>query len=299
MPASPPDQSPEAAGQAGRQLIKVPPAKVGLSTASVYPETTSSAFELARRLGYDGIEVMVGIDPVAADIDAVEKLRDYHGVPVLAIHSPCLLITQRVWGNDPWGKLERSAEAAVRLDAEIVVVHPPFRWQRDYARGFVDGIRRLNESTGVTFCVENMYPWRTPGGELKAYMPGWDPTEQDYSHLTLDLSHASTANQRSLELARSWGSRLRHVHLTDGSGSVKDEHLVPGRGDQQADLVLNHLAEQGFDGHVVLEVNSRKSETRSQRELDLAESLAFARLHLAAAVHPGYAVDAGGVASVL
>jgi sugar phosphate isomerase/epimerase len=299
MPAPPPDPSPEAQAQVSRQLIRVPPAKVGLSTASVYPETTSSAFELARRLGYDGIEVMVGIDPVAADIDAVEKLRDYHGVPVLAVHSPCLLITQRVWGNDPWTKLERSAEAALRLDAEVVVVHPPFRWQRDYARGFVDGIRRLNETTGVTFCVENMYPWRTPGGELKAYMPGWDPTELDYSHLTLDLSHASTANQRSLELARSWGSRLRHVHLTDGSGSVKDEHLVPGRGDQQADLVLNHLAEQGFDGHVVLEVNSRKSETRSQREIDLAESLAFARLHLAAAVHPGYAVDTDGVASVL
>ena len=105
MPASTPDQSPEARAQPSRQLIKVPPAKVGLSTASVYPETTSSAFELARRLGYDGIEVMVGIDPVAADIDAVEKLRDYHGVPVLAIHSPCLLITQRVWGNDPWAKL--------------------------------------------------------------------------------------------------------------------------------------------------------------------------------------------------
>jgi sugar phosphate isomerase/epimerase len=280
-------------------VIKVPKAKVGLSTASVYPETTSSAFELARRLGYDGIEVMVGIDPVAADIDAVEKLRDYHGVPVLSVHSPCLLITQRVWGTDPWGKLERSAEAARRLDCDVVVVHPPFRWQRDYARGFVEGIRRLNETTGVTFCVENMYPWRTPGGELKAYLPGWDPTEMDYSDLTLDFSHASTANQRSLDLARAWGSRLRHVHLTDGTGSVKDEHLVPGRGDQQAELVLNLLAERDFDGHVVLEVNCRKSETRSEREADLAESLAFARLHLAAAVHPDYAVDTSGVAQAL
>jgi sugar phosphate isomerase/epimerase len=274
-------------------------AKIGLSTSSVYPETTSSGFELARRLGYDGVEVMVGIDPVASDIDAVEKLRDYHGIPVLAIHAPCLLITQRVWGTDPWAKLERSAEAARRLDADVVVVHPPFRWQRDYARTFVEGIRRLNETTGVLFCVENMYPWRTPGGELKAYVPGWDPSELDYSHLTLDFSHASTANQQSLDLARSWGDRLRHVHLTDGSGSVKDEHLVPGHGDQQAGLVLEHLAEQGFSGHVVLEINSRKSGSRAQREEDLAESLAFARQHLAAGVHPSYAVDGGGVASAL
>ena len=280
--------------------VRVPPAKVGLSTTSVYPETTSSAFELARRLGYDGVELMVGIDPVAADIDAVLKLRDYHQVPVLSVHSPCLLITQRVWGTDPWAKLERSAEAARRLDADVVVVHPPFRWQREYARGFVDGVRRLTESTGITFCVENMYPWRTPGrGELKAYLPGWDPTELDYDHLTLDFSHASTSNQQSLDLAKSWGKRLRHIHLTDGTGSAKDEHLVPGRGDQHADKVLEYLAEQDFDGHVVLEVNSRKSETRSLREDHLAESLAFARMHLAAPVHPSYVVDSGGVASGL
>ena len=215
------------------RAVKVPAAKVGLSTSSVYPETTSSAFELARRLGYDGVELMVGIDPVAADIDAVEKLRDYHQVPVLSVHSPCLLITQRVWGNDPWSKLERSAEAARRLDADIVVVHPPFRWQREYARGFVEGVRRLTEETGIIFAVENMYPWRTPGGELKAYLPGWDPTDLDYDYLTLDFSHASTANQQSLDLARAWGDRLRHVHLTDGTGSAKDEHMVPGRGDQQ------------------------------------------------------------------
>jgi sugar phosphate isomerase/epimerase len=281
------------------QPIKIPPARVGLSTVSVYPESTSSAFELARRLGYDGVELMIGIDPVAADIDAVEKLRDYHEVPVLAVHSPCLLITQRVWGTDPWAKLERSVEAARRLDADVVVVHPPFRWQRDYARRFVEGVRRLAESSGILLSVENMYPWRTPGGELKAYVPGWDPSDLDYDDLTLDLSHASTANQQSIDLVRSWGSRLRHVHLTDGTGSVKDEHLVPGRGDQQAGRVLQHLAELNFSGHVVLEVNSRKSGTRAQREADLAESLAFARLHLAAPIHPSYAVDATGIASAL
>jgi sugar phosphate isomerase/epimerase len=277
----------------------VPSAKVGLSTSSVYPETTASGFELARRLGYDGVEVMVGIDPVAADIDAVEKLRDYHGVPVLAIHAPCLLITQRVWGTDPWAKLERSAEAARRLDADVVVVHPPFRWQREYARNFVEGIRRLTETTGIVFCVENMYPWRTPAGELKAYVPGWDPTELDYADLTLDLSHASTAGQQSLDLARSWGSRLRHVHLTDGSGSAKDEHLVPGRGDQQAGRLLAHLAEQDFGGHVVLEINSRKNTTRSSREEDLAESLAFTRKHLAVAAQPSFATDAAGATDIL
>ncbi len=277
----------------------MPRSKVGLSTSSVYPETTSSGFELARRLGYDGIELMVGIDPVAANIDAVEKLRDYHGVPVLSVHAPCLLITQRVWGTDHWEKLRRSAEAARRLDADVVVVHPPFRWQREYARGFIAGVRRLTEETGILFCVENMYPWRAPGGELKAYLPGWDPTERDYDHLTLDLSHASTAGQHSLELARAWGSRLRHLHLTDGTGSIKDEHLNPGKGDQQAAEVLEHLARAEFSGHVVLEVNSRKNDSRAGRERQLAEALAFTREHLTAPVHSDYAVDSTGTANAV
>ncbi|SDV04660.1 Sugar phosphate isomerase/epimerase [Microlunatus sagamiharensis] len=268
---------------------------MALSTSSVYPEGTSSGFELARKLGYDGVELMVGIDAVAADIDAVEKLRDYHGVPVLAVHAPCLLISQRVWGTDPWAKLDRSAEAAIRLGADVVVVHPPFRWQAEYARGFVAGIERLNAEYDVTFCVENMYPWRTPGREVKAYVPGWDPTELAYEHLTLDFSHASTAQQQSIDLAKSWGSRLQHIHLTDGTGSRKDEHLMPGFGDQRAGETLTWVAENGFDGHVVLEVNSRKSGSRAKREDDLRQALDFTREHLAAATR-SFAVDGTGTA---
>jgi len=272
--------------------------KIGLSTASVYPESTASGFELASRLGYDGVELMVGIDPLSTQIDAIQRLVDYHQLPVLAVHSPCLLITQRVWGTEPWGKLERSAEAAVTLGADVVVVHPPFRWQRDYARGFVEGIARLEAETGVIFAVENMYPWRAPGtGGLQAYAPSWDPSEMDYAHTTLDLSHSSTAGQDCVELARKLDSRLTHIHLTDGTGSAKDEHLVPGRGTQRAADLLNLLAERDFAGHIVIEINTRRALSRSDRETDLAESLEFTRKHFVTT--PKYAVSSDGEVSEL
>jgi hypothetical protein len=142
-----------------------------LSTASVYPESVAHGFEYAARLGYDAVEVMVSIDAISQDIDKVRRLRDYHEVPVCAIHAPCLLITQRVWGTDPWVKLEMSAEMAVELGADVVVVHPPFRWQREYAAGFVEGIARLEEQTGLRSRPGSPSPWRTctrggppPGG---------------------------------------------------------------------------------------------------------------------------------------
>ena len=123
--------------------------RIALSTASVYPESSAHAFAYAASLGYDAVEVMVGIDALSQQTSAVKQLSDHHGLRICAIHSPCLLFTQRVWGTDPWGKLERSAEMAREVGAGTVVVHPPFRWQRDYARGFVEGIALLEERTGV------------------------------------------------------------------------------------------------------------------------------------------------------
>jgi sugar phosphate isomerase/epimerase len=259
---------------------------IALSTASVYPETTANGFELASRLGYDAVEVMVGIDPISQEIDAVRHLSGYHGIPVCAVHAPCLLITQRVWGTEPWGKLEKSAEMAALVGADVVVVHPPFRWQRDYARGFVEGIAALENRTGVAFAVENMYPWRASRRETQVYVPGWDPSEQDYANTTIDLSHSAVSRSDPVAMARRLGDRLRHIHMTDGTGSAKDEHLVPGRGGQPVVELLEHLAGVDFGGHVVLEINTRKAPDREARELDLMEALAFTRLNFASAPEP-------------
>ncbi|MFE3743224.1 sugar phosphate isomerase/epimerase family protein [Streptomyces sp. NPDC059134] len=263
-------------------VVRIPDTKVALSTASVYPESTATAFEIAARLGYDGVEVMVWTDPVSQDIEALRRLSDYHGVPVLAVHAPCLLITQRVWSTDPWVKLQRARAAAEKLGASTVVVHPPFRWQRQYARDFVTGIWRMADETDVRFAVENMYPWRYRDREMPAYAPGWDVTQEDYRHFTVDLSHTATSRSDAMAMAGRMGDRLGHVHLADGNGSAKDEHLVPGRGTQPCAELLEGLAADGFDGHVVIEVNTRRAMSAAEREADLAEALAFARLHLAA-----------------
>jgi sugar phosphate isomerase/epimerase len=254
---------------------------IGLSTASVYPESTAHAFGWAASVGYDAVEVMVGIDSLSQQVDAVKKLSEHHGMPICAVHSPCLLFTQRVWGTDPWGKLEKSAEMAQAVGADVVVVHPPFRWQKDYAAGFVEGIASLEARTGIAFAVENMYPWRASSRRgMEMYLPGWDPSQEPYAHTTIDLSHAAIARSDVIEMAERMGDRLRHIHLTDGTGSAKDEHLVPGRGVMGAQAFLEHLAGRGFAGHVVLEINTRRASSRAEREADLAESLAFAREHL-------------------
>jgi sugar phosphate isomerase/epimerase len=83
-------------------------------------------------------------------------------------------------------------------------------------------------------------------------------------------------------MRRSMGERLTHVHIADGTGTARDEHLVPGRGDQPCAELLEDLASADFDGVVVVEINTRACDDRDAREADLAEALAFTRLNLAA-----------------
>ena len=277
-----------------------PAIKVGLSTASVYPLRTEAAFEYAAELGYDGVELMVWAETVSQDIGAIAKLSRRYNMPVLSVHAPCLLISQRVWGPNPIPKLTRSVQAAERLGAQTVVVHPPFRWQRRYADGFSEQVAELETRSDVLVAVENMFPFRAdrffgsgqpsiermrkrggrPGAAVSAFAPSYDPLDGNHAHYTLDLSHTATAGTDALDMARRMGSGLVHLHLCDGNGASTDEHLVPGRGSQPTVEVCQMLAGSDFAGHVILEVTTSDARNKAEREALLVESLQFARSNL-------------------
>jgi sugar phosphate isomerase/epimerase len=254
-----------------------------LSTSSVFPEPTAAGFEMAATVGYDGVEVMVWSDAVSQDAGALVGLSKHYGVPVGSVHAPCLMVSQRVWSPDPWVRLRRAAALADTLGAPVVVVHPPFAWQRDYARTFSAGLDKLGKQfPGIRFAVENMFPLRGVGREFVPYAPGWDPTITGFDAYTLDLSHCAASRTDAIGLADTMGSGLCHVHLGDGTGKGLDEHLVPGRGNQPCAELLESLDRRGFTGSVAVEVGTRKAKSRAEREADLTEALRFARQHLAA-----------------
>ena len=148
-------------------------------------------------------------------------------MPVLSVHAPCLLISQRVWGANPIPKLERSVRAAEQLGAQTVVVHPPFRWQRRYAEGFSDQVAELEADSDVLVAVENMFPFRAdrffgagqtsiermrkrggrPGAGISAFAPSYDPLDGNHAHYTLDLSHTATAGTDAIDMAAADGRR--------------------------------------------------------------------------------------------
>lgn len=249
----------------------------------MFPRRLHDAFRLAAETGFDGVEIMVTSDRDTYDARVIGALSERYGMPVLSIHAPVLFFSTFVFGRNPRIKLERSLALARDVGARTVVVHPPYRWQRRSAAGFVSTVRELQAASGITIAAENMFPVTVHGRDANAYAPDWNPGTLDIAALTLDFSHAALAGMNALDLAQQWGDRLRHVHLCDGSNTephtkLLDEHLVPGRGAQPVAEVLALLARRKFDGAVIAEINTRACGTDDARRVDwLRETLEFAR----------------------
>ena len=94
---------------------------VALSTSSLYPQGVPETFEVAQRLGYDSVEVLVTHERMSQLthqlLDNVQKYQ----IPISTIHAPTLLFTQQVWGK-AWTKVQMAAKLTHQVGAEVVVV---------------------------------------------------------------------------------------------------------------------------------------------------------------------------------
>ena len=270
----------------GAAAAAVPSGRPGRPVDRVgLPGDLRDAFELAADLGYDGVEVMVWTDPVSQDAGgAAAAVASTHGVPVA--RRPRADAADHPAGLGP---------RAVGQDRPLVRARPRGSGRRRSSctrrsagsastpTGFVEGVAESRGGPASKLAVENMYPWRARSREMQAYLPHWDPVPQPYEHVTLDLSHTATSGSDALAMvararrpARPPAPRRRH-RLRPRTST-----WCPGAAGSPAARCSGCSPSAGFAGTVVVEVSTRRCR-RAEREADLAEALAFARLHLASA----------------
>jgi sugar phosphate isomerase/epimerase len=246
-------------------MTAAPHARVLFSSAAFFGRPLAESMRLAAEAGYAGVEVMVTRDPASQDPRRIRELAAGYGLQVGALHAPCLLLTRRVWGTDPVAKIYRSMEVAEEAGAPLVVMHPPFRWQRGYRSWLDERLHGLEERTGVLVAFENMFPVHV-GGRPLTFHSNQDLDELDrFDDLVLDTSHAAVAGHDLLEVRGRFGDRLRHVHLSDNAGKGWDSHLPPGEGVLGLNDFLTALAAAGYPGAVTLEVDLRRQAADPRR----------------------------------
>ena len=243
----------------------MPSPRVLFSSAAFFARPLDETFRLLAETGYTGAEVMVTRDPASQDPGRIRRLAEVHGLQVGAIHAPCLLLTRRVWGTDPVAKVRRAIEVANDAAVPLVVIHPPYRWQRVFRRWLEDELPDLAAQAGVTVAVENMFPVRVGGREVQFHANQDLDELEGLPDLVLDTSHAAVAGHDLRAVRARFAERLRHVHLSDNAGKGWDSHLPPGEGVLPLDGFLQDLVGSGYAGAVSLEVDLRRHLTDPER----------------------------------
>ena len=239
----------------------MPSPRILFSSAAFFARPLAQTFHLLAETGYEGAEVMVTKDPASQDPALMRALASEHGLTIGAIHAPCLLLTRRVWGTDPIGKVERAIEVASAAEIPLVVVHPPYRWQRSFSRWLEESLPDRMRSAGVTVAVENMFPVRVGGREMTFHADQDLEELEGLPDLVLDTSHAAVAEHDLVEVRRRFDGRIRHVHLSDNAGKGWDSHLPPGEGVLPLGAFLDDLSSSDYTGAITLEVDLRRQLT--------------------------------------
>jgi sugar phosphate isomerase/epimerase len=231
--------------------------RLACSTAGFLSRPLAEAFSAIADAGFDAIEVMVTRDPATQDARRLRRLCEEHGLALRAIHAPFLLMTRKVWGTDPVGKIYRAIELAERADVPVVVVHPPYRWQSGYRRWIDEHLRRLSDHTGVRVGVENMFPVSLGKRGVALHTHDVLADLDRFPDVVLDTSHAAVAGLDVLEAYSRLRDRLAHVHLSNNAGRGWDSHAPVDKGVLPLGELLDALAADGFGGAISLELDLR------------------------------------------
>ena len=138
--------------------------------------------------------------------------------------------------------------------------HAPF-----HSRPFVieQNIKSLREllsvarDCGVGLMVENVpgeFNSRLQLGELL------DPLPELGLHLDIGHCNLQVVSNTATEIVKTYGPRIKHVHIHDNKGGYADLHLPLGTGNLDFISPLKALQDWEYDGTITLEVFSEDRE---------------------------------------
>ena len=266
-------------------------APIQCSTGPFWAFELEAAMDALADAGFTEIELMVTRDPQTHEPDLPGKLAAERGLRIASIHGPFLALTKTVWGADPLEKIRRGTEMCTALGCDTMIVHPPFLWEREYARWLTTEAASHTAETGVSIAVETMYPKWVAGRRLRAYR--WlDPKDLfDACHqVALDTSHVTVARGDILDAYATLSPKLAHIHLSNNAGDGRDGHLELEQGILPLDRFLTELRKDGYVGAISLELSVRRYVERPQ---DLVATLRRNREYVESRLSGGKRISKG------
>jgi sugar phosphate isomerase/epimerase len=270
--------------------------KHSLSTACLYLYPLNWIFAIARRAGFDGVELVISPEVEWRGGAYVRRLAEKNALDVFSVHPPLLQFPG--WRGsfisiEPF--LARAVKVTQEIGAPFLVVHMPRSYDanvgigREFIKGIVAEQERL-AGTGMCLSLENR-PRFTPRSNGLILSSPQDLRSFADAHdfpMTLDTTHIGSWDLDLLEAYAFFRGRLANVHLSDMRAvssrieslprlhSYAKQHQLPGVGKLPLVEFLRALARDGFAGPITLELsptalgiwNPRAAERKLKQAVD-------------------------------
>ncbi len=180
----------------------------------------------------------------------------------------------------------RLLDLCLRMRAKYLILHFGSHPERDEGIQLVADVCRelapLYEAAGVTYCLENHYPFayrglNELGGEPADFHLLFEQVDSPAVRFCLDTGHSNMAGA-TRQFVAELADKLAYAHLTDNHGE-HDDHLGFEEGTLNWDETLAAMLESGFRGPYVIEYPEQGDSSRFARLVARLRELAAAAYH--------------------
>lgn len=260
--------------------------KIILSSGSLYSYGLNRFFELAKKAGFDEIELCPDARIDTYDPSYVKKLCKQYGIKVIGLHY--MMDFFGTWGGFK-ERIDKSIKLAQDLKVKYLVVHSWEYCDEDYNSWIIKNQKKLYEKAAPVIIVfEN---------STKSYIPDnpkllmanrfSSETMNAFYNIAMDTSHLATAKIDIVEFYKTLKDKIKYIHFSDSDykkrddrpNSIADRHLAPGKGKLPLKKFLKVLKNSKYDGIISIELLPESIDA-GMGEIEVVKNLKKARKYV-------------------
>jgi sugar phosphate isomerase/epimerase len=200
-------------------------------------------FSLAKKAGYDGIELGVNAKNLdTQNPEYLKNLAEEAEIKIIVVETPEMLTEK---------KMEVSYKVAKAVGATTIVVQPPNYFDYHTTKWLKANAPKLRSHDGLKVLLKNMPDERTFGVFPKYAMTNTTDL-REFKQMALDLSNLVTRSIPALEYYEQMHDFVFHVHLSNYRGNK--DHALPMDGKLPLESFLKKMKKRDYAGHFSVKV---------------------------------------------
>ncbi len=214
-----------------------------LCTDSLRGYGLNRVFEIAKKAGYDGLDLCINYGEFDTfNPEYVKRLIDEYKLPVHAISSPNQIAASRI---------KELVRMTKDVGAKVLVIQPPKILDFKLAAWLKSEIPKLREKEFISIALEN-----APAGTLLGFIPEHALSNssdlKNFKHVCLDTARIGEKKQDLIRAYTALKKFLVHVHLSNVHHGKK--YAPPSEGIMPLESFLTKLKQDKFPGAISIKI---------------------------------------------